>query len=259
MEKRKVVLFLNHEPGCQILQYLHANDEILRIYVDDIDSNAKDKIIAYAQEHNIAYYAAININNKDHISELKSMSIDFIICVHWPYLLKKEVFSLAKLGRVNFHPALLPVNRGWFPHVHSIIDGSVAGVTLHEIDEGADTGSIWVQEEVSIEPYDTASTLYLRLQNKMVSLFKDNWNKIKTLQINPQPQDERYANYHKKKEINDLDLINIDDTMLAKDLINILRARTFGRRGFAYFLHNNEKIYMNLRLSNTSLFPDEVV
>ena len=67
----------------------------------------------------------------------------------------KEIFSSVETT-VNFHPALLPINRGWFPHVHSLIDGSKAGVTLHQIAEGADTGLIWVQEEEKIISTDTA-------------------------------------------------------------------------------------------------------
>lgn len=256
MSKRNLILFLNHEPGYEVLKHVSATDNVLRIYVDDVESEFKQKIVAYARDCNIQYFNAGAIKDPMHVAELKALDTDFIICVYWPYLLQKEIFSLAKLGRVNFHPALLPINRGWFPHVHSIIDGSPAGVTLHEIEEGADTGGIWVQEEVQILPYDTGDSIYLRLQKKIVEMFKTHWHEIKTLQISLKPQDERIASYHKKNELAQLDIINMDEQMSARDLINRLRARTFGNKGFAYFLHEGERIYLNLRLSNTHNFSE---
>ena len=60
-------------------------------------------------------------------------------------LLNKKLYSLSE-KTINFHPSLLPSYRGWYPHVHNIIDKTQCGVTLHELNEGADTGKIWIQK-----------------------------------------------------------------------------------------------------------------
>jgi len=65
-----------------------------------------------------------------------------MITVYWPWLIKKNYLNTCK-NSINFHPAYLPKNRGWYPHVNNILDNSVPGVTLHKIDEGIDTGPIW--------------------------------------------------------------------------------------------------------------------
>ena len=110
-------------------------------------------------------------------------------------------FKISKNRCVNFHRALLPINRGWYPHVHSILDGTPTGVTLHLVDENADTGPILVQKEVQLEPIDTADSIYHKLQNEIVLMFKENWIKIKNHEITPTSQDESKSIYHKKSEI----------------------------------------------------------
>ena len=78
-----------------------------------------------------------------------------MISVFWPWLFSSRIYQAVRLT-VNFYPSLLPINRGWFPHVHSLVDGSASGVTPHQIEAGADTGVIWVQKIVLHRPTDTA-------------------------------------------------------------------------------------------------------
>ena len=57
-----------------------------------------------------------------------------------------QLLTGAFLGRfpgrvINVHPALLPVNRGWYTHVHSILDGTPTGVTLHAVSAATGDGT----------------------------------------------------------------------------------------------------------------------
>lgn len=253
MDKKKLVLFLNHDPGVHVLEYLKDSEDILRVYVDDAQSPYIESICDIAQSKGIAIFTYSDFTQPRHQDEFKTLDIDFIICVYWPYLLKKDMFSCAKMGRVNFHPALLPINRGWFPHVHSILDGSPAGVTLHEIDDGADTGQIWAQKEVKIYAYETAYDVYIKLQQEIVSLFKANWPRIRDLSLQTIPQ-KSGGNYHKKSEIEHIDEVDLNKTYTGAELINLLRARSFGKRGFAYFEQDGERVYLNLSLGTDSDF-----
>ena len=68
-------------------------------------------------------------------------------------------------GRIlNVHPSLLPRYRGLFPQRRALEAGeSVAGCTVHVVDEGTDTGPVVVQRTVPIEPADTEETLSARI------------------------------------------------------------------------------------------------
>ena len=46
--------------------------------------------------------------------------------------------------------SFLPYNRGSHPNFWSFIDDTPKGITIHEIDEGADTGNIVFQKKILI-------------------------------------------------------------------------------------------------------------
>ena len=73
-------------------------------------------------------------------------------------------------GILNLHTSFLPWNRGAYPNVWPILDGSPAVVTLHRVDEGWDTGPIIAQKQVQVHPTDTAKTLYDKLIRAGVAL-----------------------------------------------------------------------------------------
>ena len=251
---KKIILMANDIPGMKIAQHLNfCGDKIVRLYLHDDNAKYADEIIRESKCNKIFY--SKDLKKENHHIDLKSENADFIITVYWAYLLKPKIFQSAA-DTVNFHPAFLPINRGWFPHVHSIIDGSKSGVTLHRIDEGADTGPIWAQEEIKISKFETAKDIYLRLQSEIVNLFKKKWDAIKKGSIIPFNQNESRAVYHKKIDIKNLDKLNLDEKIKVRDLINILRARTFGNLGFAYFEEEGERVYLNLKLSKDNIFKN---
>uniref|UniRef100_UPI0035691663 phosphoribosylglycinamide formyltransferase n=1 Tax=Paraconexibacter sp. TaxID=2949640 RepID=UPI0035691663 len=69
-------------------------------------------------------------------------------------------------GRIiNVHPSLLPVFPGLRAIEQAIAYGvKVAGVTVHLVDEGIDTGAILLQESVAVRDDDTAASLHDRLR-----------------------------------------------------------------------------------------------
>ena len=87
---------------------------------------------------------------------------------------------------VNLHNGFLPWNRGAHPNVWPIVDGSPAGVTLHQMDEGIDTGPILAQDWIPTDAHDTAETLYRRLDDAAFRLFTDHWAYLGMLPVHPQ-------------------------------------------------------------------------
>jgi methionyl-tRNA formyltransferase len=90
---------------------------------------------------------------------------------------------------INLHISLLPYNRGADPTLWSVLEDTPAGVTIHYIDEGVDTGDVIAQRPVELTGDDTLATAYAKLQHAMVELFREQWPAISagTNERAPQP------------------------------------------------------------------------
>lgn len=255
----RIILMANDVPGLEVAQYLKEQGEnIVRLYVHKSDQQKHVDEIISACGHTQMFEASA-LKEREHVAAIKDLDADYIITVYWAHLLSSQVIQSVKKSTVNFHPALPPINRGWYPHVHSILDGSPTGVTLNQIDESADTGSIWAQREVPITPTDTAATIYRRLQSEIVELFKTHWPEITSGRLVPTPQTTAGATYHRKAGIEQLNRLDPEATMRVKDVINLLRDRSFDDLGFLYIEERDQKVHLNQRLSQTSQFPQSKV
>ena len=254
--KKNLVLMLSHLPGQEIANFfsIREKENIKAIYFEEKSTYSEFTLSKLKVDNDLVFYGKEILSDSQHISWLKGQNIDFAITVYWPWLISKEYLEVIN-DSINFHPALLPINRGWYPHVHSIIDGSPAGVTLHKISEGADQGDIWVQKEIILPFYKNVKEIYLMLQNEIINLFKDNWDLISNGSIKTFSQKESNSSYHSKKEIDKLDKIEFDK-LTSKELYNLLRARSFGHKGFAYIEENGVKYFINMRISENSNFDN---
>ncbi|MDP8266426.1 MAG: formyltransferase family protein [Candidatus Aceula meridiana] len=253
----KIYLLANDWPGAQVAKHLvECGDTIEKLYLHNANEQKyADQIKANAKVPEDRIYSVDILKDPEHFKEMRQDPPDFIITVFWSYLLKPDFFCLAK-NTLNFHLALLPTNRGWYPHVHSILDGTPTGVTIHQINEKADAGPVWAQKEVSLLDEDTAYDIYHRLRKEIIELFKKKWPLIKAGKIKPVAQDESKAVYHKKKEADFLDTVDLSRLYSGSQIINLLRARSFGKKGFAFFEKNGKKTYLNLKLSKNPEFDN---
>lgn len=248
-----VALLANDLPGLRVAEYLRERgDEIVALYLHAPERRRLgDEIVAASGCGRAAVHDAADLGDPEHVSALAALAPDFIVTVYWAHLISTGVIAAARRGTVNFHPALLPINRGWYPHVHSIVDGSPTGVTLHAVDAGADTGPVWAQREVPLRPHDTAGTIYTRLKDEIVALFRETWPAIVAGELEPVPQDHSRAVYHARDEVDALDELCLDDVMRVGDVIDRLRARSHGARGFAWYEVDGERVYVNVRLGRS--------
>jgi len=248
---------LSHKPGLDIALFFQSRltvENIVSVYLTDCDANVNKTINSLFKDTSTRVFIGKEvIHSPEHINWFRNQNIDALISVYWPWLFQESIFKLAKIT-INFHPALLPTNRGWFPHVYNIVNKSIAGVTLHEIANEADAGDIWVQKEVDMFETDTSLELYERLQSEIVNLFRRSWDGIIENKIIKSSQDESKATYNSKKEISILDYIELEKNYSGRELVDLLRARSFGKKGFAYILVHGKKIFLNLRLSDSSDF-----
>lgn len=119
----------------------------------------------YALSKNLTILQPTNLKSEDFLNDLKALNSNLQIIVAFR-MLPKVIWQLPKFGTFNLHASLLPQYRGAAPINWAIINGDkITGVTTFFIEEKIDTGEIILQEEMPIEPNDTAGTLHDKLMN----------------------------------------------------------------------------------------------
>lgn len=95
--------------------------------------------------------------------------LDLCVVAHFQRIIKKELLSIPRLGFINLHPSKLPYYRGMSPQHWPIINRETStAITVHYIDETADTGDIIIQETVPIDENDYVADL----QKKWMAYYK---------------------------------------------------------------------------------------
>ena len=246
----RIVLLANNWVGWQLAEWLAYQDDI-EIVGLVLHPEAKRKyggeILAATKLPNEKIFDATTLRQPEVLHQIKQLKADVALSFYFGYILKSSFLDLFPNGVLNLHPSFLPYNRGAYPNIWSIIDGTPAGVTLHYIDEQIDTGHIISQRLVTVEITDTGKTLYEKLERASVSLFCEVWPRIALGDILPIAQ-EGIGSSYRMADVAKIDEIELSKSYLAKDLLNILRARTFPPFRGAYFWHEGRKIYIHVQL-----------
>ena len=245
------ILFLgNNWLGWKVLQWLVSQNEHivgLVLHPDDQQKFGKEILstIELSEPH---VFDGSRLREPLVLDAIRSLEPDIGISILYGYILKTDFLDIFPRGCINLHPAYLPYNRGAYPNVWSIIDGTPAGTTLHYIDAGIDTGEIIAQMEVPVEPVDTGKTLYEKLEQASLQLFIETWPALKQQNVETTEQSGGRGTYHQVRDIELLDEIQLDQDYKALDMINLIRARTFPPYNGAYFKADGRKIFLRLSL-----------
>lgn len=246
----KIVCFANNNVGLRIVRHLRKTgaDIVALVVHESSNQICTDEIIAAAELDSENVITADALGQADTLEKIAALKPECGVSAFFGYILKRPVLDLFPSGIVNLHTSLLPLHRGSRPNVWTIIDKTAAGATMHLIDEGIDTGPILAQSEFQVCPTDTGFSLYRRLENTVVELFQNNWDKFANGELKPQRQDDSKASVHRTNDTAQIDRIDLDENFRAGDLINILRARTYPPHRGAYFEVDGEKYFMELKI-----------
>lgn len=118
-----------------------------------------------------------------------AVDCDLAVVVAYGKLIKPVNLAIPKLGTLNVHFSLLPKYRGAAPVQWSLVRGEkTTGVTLFWLDEGMDTGPIFLQKEAEIGPDEDAPALMERLTRLGVEALNEVLDEIKAGRIVRKPQ-----------------------------------------------------------------------
>jgi methionyl-tRNA formyltransferase len=244
----RILLFANNWVGWQIAAWLQAQkEEIVGLVLHPRERRKHGpEIIEAAGLDASRILDGSRLDEEAVMATIKAWQPSIGISALFGYILRRKVLDLMPSGCLNVHPAFLPYNRGAFPNVWSIIEGTPAGATIHYIDEGVDTGDLVAQRGVAVEPVDTGETLYRKLEHTCVELFKETWPLIRRHQAPRVPQPPG-GTRHFVREVAQIDEINLDRTYSAREFVNLLRARTFPPYPGAFFRDGQRKVYLQLQ------------
>jgi methionyl-tRNA formyltransferase len=94
----------------------------------------------------------------------KALEPDMIVVVAYGKILPPWLLAMPRFGCINLHGSLLPKYRGAAPIQWAVANGeTVTGVSTMKVEEGLDTGPVYLKEEVRIEPEETVPELSARL------------------------------------------------------------------------------------------------
>jgi peptidoglycan/xylan/chitin deacetylase (PgdA/CDA1 family) len=107
-----------------------------------------------------------NLNGKTAAGLLSACEADLGI-VLGTRILKASTFDIPRLGCINLHKGKVPEYRGMPPGFWELANGATsAGVTVHFVDKGLDTGDVLVTRETPILSTDTPETLMEKLHRE---------------------------------------------------------------------------------------------
>ena len=118
---------------------------------------------------------------------------------------------------------------------------------MHKVGLGIDTGEIIAQKSIPYDWEDNGGTLYKKSQKECIDLFKKTFPKILNKKIIKTIQNSG-GSFHLGKEMFLESEIDLEKSYKAKDLFNLLRARTFTGKPSCWFLSKKSKYEIRIKI-----------
>lgn len=219
----KIALLADGAVGERLVRWLLENH---REDIQVVICVSEGALVDMVRSHHIpVHIAKKNDDVYEALSKFPDLDLGFLLW--WPYLVKQNVLNLTKQGFINTHPSLLPHGRGKHYNFWTIVEEAPFGVSLHFVEEGIDCGDIVAQRSIDYGWEDTGKTLYQKAQSMIFELFIHEYLSFKVGMIKRKPQDLTLGSLHYARELEPASLIELDRSYTGRELLNLLRARTF--------------------------------
>lgn len=127
---------------------------------------------------------------------------DAVVSFGYRHLLRAPALATAKRPPLNLHISYLPHNRGAHPVFWGLFDETPIGVTIHEIDEGIDTGPICFQRQLQkIDLGSTFRSAHTAVIKAIEALFVDNAEALLRGSYTSTPQAHLAGTRHKMADL----------------------------------------------------------
>lgn len=256
---RNIGIFAAGDVGLEVIRYLEGCNESLSCVVFDANdtTDCSKGIQGIAQRITDHVLGSDTLQEQCTLEFLASLELDILILAWWPYIIDEKLIDMPKIGALNFHPSYLPHNRGKHYNFWALVEEAPFGVSLHFVEKSIDSGDIAFQSRISTSWEDTGETLYRKAQSAILNLFKECFPIIKEKEIPRQPQDLQQGSFHLAGELTPASEIVLDRQYTARQLLNLLRARTFAPHPGCRFTDNGETFEIRVEISKITDSPED--
>lgn len=242
----KLLLMADQHVGMEITSWL------IDSYREDIAflvCTSENDIFRYAQKAGIK--CGLYQSGEEIVQDFQRQrtTFDLGILAWWPYIVKPPLLDFPRLGFINTHPSLLPFNRGKHYNFWALVEQAPFGVTLHFVDKGVDTGDIVAQRVIPYGWEDTGASLYSKASEEIIALFKERYSDFRQLDIQRRPQEIDKGSFHLANEIDSISYIDLDKQYKARDILNLLRARTFPGYPACWFKDDDQEFEVSITIN----------
>jgi methionyl-tRNA formyltransferase len=144
----KVILLASKDLGVLTLEALLHKHE-LAVVVGAVPGD--EGFESFATVAGVNILKVKDINSEHFLSDVRNLKADLLINVIFLQRYRSQILGIPKFGAINVHPSKLPYYRGRDCIRWAMINGETEiGVTVHQVDEGLDTGEILLQETFPI-------------------------------------------------------------------------------------------------------------
>jgi methionyl-tRNA formyltransferase len=137
-------------------------------------SLAAPEVKVAAERLGLPVHQPTKIKNDEFLGWLRGLEADVALVIAYGRILPPAVLAAPRRGCVNLHASLLPRFRGAAPIQWAIVRGeSETGISLMQMDEGCDTGPVFLRRAIAIGENETAGELAPRLAALAAEVVRD--------------------------------------------------------------------------------------
>jgi methionyl-tRNA formyltransferase len=133
------------------------------------------------------------------VEHVRGFGADAMVVAAYGLILPRSVIEAFPHGCINIHASLLPRWRGAAPIQHALLAGDgETGISIMRMDEGLDTGPVYLLESIPIAANETAATLHDKLADLGARNIVKALAAIASGELQPKPQPADGATYANK-------------------------------------------------------------
>src|SRR5437867_366706 len=141
-------------------------------------------------------YQPSSLKTEETQSLIQALRLDVIVVVAYGKILPPWLLQFPPYGCINVHGSILPKYRGAAPVHWAIANGEKStGVCTMLLDEGLDTGPVYLCRETPIHPDETTAELYNRLAELGADALIETLEGVINGSLKPAPQDNSKATF----------------------------------------------------------------
>lgn len=240
--KIKVGIVGSRNLSCLITRWILTQDniEIVGVVAPPFNGWWNDELKTVCEE--------LSIKTFDSIENLANVKPEIIFSINYWKKIDKDYIKSIPRGIVNIHHSYLLKYKGRYSTSWAIANARklncwVHGTTLHYIDENLDQGKIIASYKCEIKEEDTAESLFEKVEDLALVMFKENFSKIVNNEIST------YLNEDEKSFYYDIDSnknLEVSFDQKPEEILDFVRAWSFKDRPKPYFFINGQKIFLSL-------------